>query len=303
MFEVFDKIAQVEKLIEEIKGLIAVGEFKTPAQPTSDSSPRTVTKEETTVFPQEYKTLVKGILALAPGLSEIQLRKLTDDEKVKAAGLLTEEACLHLVANNLGFEIDGAEVKKKLPAVENAAPVKSELQGDGIDFNLVDYLKYGTVIKGKGYLEKELWGRYDKILFAAGYKYSKEEKAWIFQLGNQRQEQSQPSKAAPTKDRALKVVRISDLTTDLKSVTLEGQLLGDPVQRDINTKRGPTTITKFSLDDGSGEVSVTVWGDKGNEAMGLVSGDKVQLTSLMVKEPFDGVPQVSSGNWTKIIKL
>jgi len=30
MSEVFDKISQIEKLLEEVKGLIAVGEFKTP---------------------------------------------------------------------------------------------------------------------------------------------------------------------------------------------------------------------------------------------------------------------------------
>ena len=295
MSEILDDITAFEKMWEKIKGHLVATEFKTPTV----KPPKT----ESTVFPPEYKGIVKGILTLAPGLNEMQLRKLVDNETAKAAGLLTMEASLHLVASNLGFEIDGSEVKKQLPAVENMAPIKSELQKDGIDFNLVDYLRIGTVIKGKGRLEHDLWKQYDKILFADGYKYNYDEKQWNFQSHNAKQEQSQPQKAAPTKDRALKVVRISDLSTDLKSVTIEGQLLGDPVQRDIDTKRGPTTITKFSLDDGSGEVKVTVWGDKGNEAMGLVSGDKVQLTSLMVKEPFDGVPQVSTGNWTKIIKL
>jgi hypothetical protein len=235
MSEVFDKIAQIEKLIEEIKGLIAVGSFKTPAQPTSDSSPRTKTEE--------------------------------------------------------------------LPPVESAAPVMSELVKDGIDFDKVDYLKYGTVIKGKERLERKLWGEYDKILYGAGYKYSQPDQAWLFQPRDAKQEQSQPQKATPTTTKTTKVIRISNLNIDLKSPTIEGKLLDDPIQRDIDTARGPATVTNFRLDDGSGICRVSLWGELAESAMSLTAGMKVQITSLMVREPYDGMPQVSSGKWTKVIPL
>jgi hypothetical protein len=247
--------------------------------------------------------LFKQILALSRGLSEIQLRKLAEDEKVKAAGLLTDEACLHLVANNLGLEVEEGKLKKKLPPVESAAPLKSELEKDGIDFTKVDYLKYGTVIKGKGYLESEVWGQYNKVLAAAGYKYSKEERAWTFQSQGASQEQGKPQGTAPAKDKTSKVVRISDLSVAVKNPTIEGQLLDDPIQRDVNTKKGPASVTSFRLDDGTAIARVSVWGELGNKALSFVSGDKMRLTSLMVKEPFDGMIQVNTGNWSEITKI
>lgn len=191
----------------------------------------------------------------------------------------------------------------ELPSVESTAPIISELAADGIDFNKVDYLKYGTLIKGKGYIEKELWGQYDKILFAAGYKYSKEEKGWIFQPGNQKQEQSQPKKATPTKNKGSKVTRISDITPNLKNPTIEGQLLDDPSQKDVDTRKGPTTVTSFRVDDGSAICRVSVWGALGNSAINLGAGDRVRITSLMVKEPYNGMPQVSAGEYSKITQL
>ena len=232
--KVFDKIAQVEKLLEEIKGDLAVTEFKTPA----------------------------------PNVSVADTYKPTPPAD--------------------------------LPPVESMAPTKSELQKDGIDFEKVDFLTYGTLIKGKGYLDKELWGQYDKILYAAGYKYSKEEKGWKFQPRDSKQERSQPKKAAPSKDGATKVTRISDLETGMKSPTIEGKLIDDPVQRDINTVRGPATVTNFRLEDSSGTCRVSLWGDLAESAMNLEAGVKVQITSLMVKEPYDGLPQVSSGKWSKV---
>jgi len=235
--KIFDKIAQIEKLLEEIKGDLAVTEFKTPA----------------------------------PNVSVADTYKPTPPAD--------------------------------LPPVESMAPTKSELQKDGIDFDKVDFLTYGTLIKGKGYLDKKLWGQYDKILYAAGYKYSKEEKGWTFQPRDSKQERSQPQKAAPAKDKSTKVTRISDLTTSTKSPTIEGQLLDDPIQKDVNTRRGPSTVTNFRLDDGSAIAKVGLWGELADEAMGLVSGDKIRLTSLMVKDPFDGMIQVNSGNWSKVIKL
>ena len=238
--KVFEKIAQVEKLLEEIKGDLAVTEFRTPS----------------------------------PNVSVVDT-----------------------------YKPDSYTTSADLPPVESMAPTKSELQKDGIDFDEVDFLTYGTLIKGKGFLDKELWNTYDKILYAAGYKYSKEDKGWKFQPRDSKQERSQPQKAAPTKDGATKVTRVSDLRTGMKSPTIEGQLLEDPIQRDVNTARGPATVTSFRLDDGTGEVRVSLWGDLANSAMSLVSGDRVQVTSLMVKDPYDGVPQVSGGKWSKVTKL
>ena len=190
------------------------------------------------------------------------------------------------------------ETKTDYPPVEKMAPLKSELN---VDWEKADYLKLGLQVKPKGYLDGDLWGNINKTLFAEGYRWSKEDRAWIFHP--EETGKSQPKKAASTKDRASKVTRISDLNIDLKSPTIEGQLMDDPVQRDVDTKRGPATVTSFRIDDGSGICRVSLWGDLAEAAMDLTSGVKIRITSLMVREPYDGMPQVSAGKWSKVTQL
>ena len=193
---------------------------------------------------------------------------------------------------------EAQEPEQELPPVEKAAPIKSEL---GVDWEKVDYLKLGMMIKPKGYLEGDLWGNINKTLFADGYRWSKEERAWLFQP--EAEKQSQPKKAAPAKSKTSKVTRLSDIREGMKSVTVEGTLLDDPVQRDVNTNAGPKPVTNFRIDDGTAEARVSLWEDLANSAMSLVTGNEIQLTSLIVKPPYEGVNQLSGGKWTKITVL
>jgi len=188
--------------------------------------------------------------------------------------------------------------KADLPPVEKAAPVKSELK---LDWTKLDYLEYGMKITPKGYLPRDVFDNVNKLLFADGYRYSQPDRAWLFQP--EEAGKSAPQKAAPTTTKGSKTVRISDINKDLKSPTIEGKLLDDPIQKDIDTTRGPTTVTNFRLDDGSGICRVSLWGELAESAMSLTAGVKVQITSLMVREPYDGMPQVSSGKWSKVNPL
>ena len=190
-----------------------------------------------------------------------------------------------------------------LPPVEYTAPPATELQKAGIDVSLLDFLEYGNRLKVKKWLDRPIFDELNRLLTAEGYRYDYEKKEWTFQPHDSKQERSQPQKAAPAKDKSTKVTRISDLREGMKSPTIEGHLLDDPVQKDVNTRKGPSSVTNFRLDDGTGEARVSLWGDLANSAMGLVLGDKVQITSLMVKTPYDGLPQVQGGNWSKVIKL
>jgi hypothetical protein len=54
------------------------------------------------------EAIVKRILALRPNLTEEAVLRLIDEEKVRAAGLLTDEAAAHLVASNLGLDGSGS---------------------------------------------------------------------------------------------------------------------------------------------------------------------------------------------------
>lgn len=98
-----------------------------------------------------------------------------------------------------------------------------------------------------------------------------------------------------------KITEIIDLREGQQNVTIRGQLLDDPVQRDIETSRGPASVTNFRIDDGTGEARVSLWREHAEAAMDLTAGAEVRLEYMNVREPFDGLIQVSSGAFTKLV--
>lgn len=75
---------------------------------------------------------------------------------------------------------------------------------------------------------------------------------------------------------------------------LSGHIVNDPAHKDIDTKFGPTSIANFRLTDGTTEIRVTLWGELADEITKYGEGDGVTLTNMTVKEPYDGLIQVSS---------
>lgn len=98
-----------------------------------------------------------------------------------------------------------------------------------------------------------------------------------------------------------KVTDIIDLVEGRHNITIRGQLLDDPIQRDIDTSRGPATVTNFRIDDGTGEARISLWRDLAEAAMDLTAGAEVRLEYMNIREPFDGLIQASSGNFTKLV--
>lgn len=58
--------------------------------------------------------VIKRILALRPQLTRGAVEKLIEEERIKAAGLLTDEAAAQLVASNLGLDGAGERIEAKL---------------------------------------------------------------------------------------------------------------------------------------------------------------------------------------------
>jgi ssDNA-binding replication factor A large subunit len=101
-----------------------------------------------------------------------------------------------------------------------------------------------------------------------------------------------------------RVVKIEDLKEGQRNVTVQGQLEDDPVQRDIDTSRGPATVTNFRIVDDSGsEARVSLWREHAEMAMDLNAGAQIRLEYMNVREPFDGLIQLSSGAFTKVVLL
>jgi len=77
-------------------------------------------------------------------------------------------------------------------------------------------------------------------------------------------------------------------------VEITGEVVDDPVIKEVDTRRGPSMIANFHLTDGETQVRVALWGDLSSEAGGLRIGDVVTLTNMSVRDPYEGTAQISS---------
>jgi replication factor A1 len=100
-----------------------------------------------------------------------------------------------------------------------------------------------------------------------------------------------------------KVTEIKNLAEGQKNISIKGQLLDDPISRDVETVRGPARVVSFRIDDGTGEARVSLWRDLGDTVQGLTAGAQVMIENCNVREPFDGLMQVTSGAFTKVVIL
>lgn len=85
-------------------------------------------------------------------------------------------------------------------------------------------------------------------------------------------------------------------------VSVTGTLTNPPEQREVNTRRGPTTVTNFDLDVDGVIVRAGLWGELGDQAVMLNEGDEVTLTSMHVKEPYQDKTQLSSTKNTELTR-
>ncbi len=106
-----------------------------------------------------------------------------------------------------------------------------------------------------------------------------------------------------TLDAEERVKEIKDLQEGQKNITIEGQLLDDPVSREVNTMRGPTAVVSFRVDDGTGEARVSLWREHGKTVESLTAGARIRLENCNIREPFDGLMQVSSTQFTRVTIL
>ncbi|UCD45243.1 MAG: hypothetical protein JSV27_01720 [Candidatus Bathyarchaeota archaeon] len=98
-----------------------------------------------------------------------------------------------------------------------------------------------------------------------------------------------------------KLVEIKDLREGQSNVIIRGRVLEPPMVREVETARGPATVASFRLDDTTSEARVSLWRDLVNQVEGLNPGALVRVENVHVRPPFEGIIQVSSGMFTKIV--
>jgi ssDNA-binding replication factor A large subunit len=96
------------------------------------------------------------------------------------------------------------------------------------------------------------------------------------------------------------IKQIGDLTPNQRNVTIQGKLVDNPEMREVNTSRGPTTVTTFTITDDTGEVRVSLWRDLGELVNELSAGEEVLLENVNVGDPFNEFMQINSGAFTKV---
>jgi replication factor A1 len=98
-----------------------------------------------------------------------------------------------------------------------------------------------------------------------------------------------------------RLVEIQALREGQTNVFIRGRVLEAPEVREVETFRGPAMVASFRIDDGTGEARVSVWRDLVGQVERLTPGALVRVENCNVRPPFDGLIQVSSGMFTKIV--
>lgn len=102
-------------------------------------------------------------------------------------------------------------------------------------------------------------------------------------------------------DGAQRLVELQSLRENMGNIVIRGRLIEQPEVREVQTARGPTRVASFRINDGTGEARVSMWRDLIEEVEGLSPGTVVRIENCNVRQPFDGLMQVSSGLFTRII--
>ena len=104
--------------------------------------------------------------------------------------------------------------------------------------------------------------------------------------------------------RLISSLKEGDTGNKQNPINIKGTLVFDSIQKDVDTSRGPATVTSIVIKDESGEAKISFWGDSGNAIMDFVKGDKLFLEGLYkVKSPYDGKAQVDGGKYFKVAKI
>ena len=82
--------------------------------------------------------------------------------------------------------------------------------------------------------------------------------------------------------------------------SLTGTIVDDIVIREVQVRGKATPIANFNLTDGVTVVKIAIWDALVNEVKGLGKGDTVTLTGMSIKDPYEGVLQISSTRKTTI---
>jgi replication factor A1 len=102
---------------------------------------------------------------------------------------------------------------------------------------------------------------------------------------------------APAAEPSQNLVRINELTDGTKKVDAQGKITSIQAPREIHTEKGPTQTTYATLDDGTGTIKLSLWGQ---HTTAVKESDKVIIQGGYVSS-YKGELQLNVGKWGKLI--
>lgn len=96
---------------------------------------------------------------------------------------------------------------------------------------------------------------------------------------------------------------IGELQEGMENVTVEGVVVDEPEMREVETAQGATRVASFHIEDDTGRARVSLWRELAEEAEALKPGMLIRIENCHVRPPFRDEVELSSGMFTRIIRL
>ena len=94
-------------------------------------------------------------------------------------------------------------------------------------------------------------------------------------------------------------MKISELKDGTGKVNIEAKVIEKEATREVNTKFGRSKVANAVIEDDSGTIALTLWGDDADK---VKEGDSLKIENGFVKE-WNGTLQLSVGKYGKMTVL
>ncbi len=96
-------------------------------------------------------------------------------------------------------------------------------------------------------------------------------------------------------------VNIGDLKLGMQNVIVEGQLIEDPIIRNITTRDGEDLrVASLRISDSTGNIDVSLWRNLVDKVVATNKGASIKITNAYIKPGFYGDLEISSGSGTVV---
>jgi replication factor A1 len=270
--------------------------------------------------------VIKRILALRPNLTREAVERLIGEERVKAAGLLTEEAAAHLVASNLGLDGAGERIEAKLrigdltsglsdvsvtARVIHVFPANTFTRRDGRQGKVLNML----VGDSTGSVAAVFWDeRADQVAASkvtAGkivrilHGYTRERRGEVqINVGNRGQIYMEPLDAVeedfPQID---SFYRTPGEINRPGTVNLTGVVV-DRFPASTFTRRDGSEgkVARLVLEEGGGRINLVTWDDRVDDVVDVAVGTRMRLIGGSARAREDGSVEVHT-NWSTVFEV